>query len=98
MRTVSWRREPKGPGAAWHMFTDAEGERVEILAYDCPASGSFARMCGFEIFTRARPGGPFHNQVGAGETENLEAAKAAALDMISKPRTAWTKLPRSWVA
>jgi hypothetical protein len=86
MRTAAWRREPRGPGAAWHMFADAHGERVELLVYDCPASRSGPRMCGFEIFTRLRSGGPFHNQVAAGEAESVEGAKAAALKMVSQPR------------
>jgi hypothetical protein len=36
----------------------------------------------------------------AGECNSLEAAKAAALEMIGKPRGAWTKLcpDRSWVS
>jgi hypothetical protein len=32
MKTIGWRREPKGPGRrAFHMFNDARGERVELL-------------------------------------------------------------------
>jgi len=94
-KTISWRRERKGPGTAVHMFTDAANERVELLAYDCPASEGNPRMCGFEIFVRDYRG-MFHDQVGAGEAENLEAAKAAALAMIALPRDEWAILPRSW--
>jgi hypothetical protein len=78
------------------MFKDAGGERVELLAYDCPASHGSPRMCGFEIFARNRRG-RFHDQVGAGETASLEAAMRAAVEMVSKPRDQWAKLPRSWV-
>jgi hypothetical protein len=34
-KTIPWHREPKGPGDAVHMFIDAGGERVELLAYGC---------------------------------------------------------------
>lgn len=102
-----------------HMFLDAGGERVELLAYDCPASHGGPRMCGFEVFARLpkkgalaeqlrqdaprhhnverRNSGPFWDQLAAGESSSLEEAKAAALEMVSRPRDAWTKLPRSWV-
>lgn len=96
MKTISWKREPKGPGIAYHMFKDAGGERVELLAYDCPASHGGPRMCGFEVYTRL--GTKFHNQVAAGEADSIETAMRAALQMVSRPRGAWTTLPRSWVA
>ena len=97
-KTVKWRPEPKGPGRAFHMFLDAGGERVELLVYDCPASHAGPRMCGFEVYTRQRKGRPYHNQVGAGECETLEAAMRAALEMVMlKPRQEWAVLPRSWV-
>lgn len=98
MKTVAWKREPKGPGIAYHMFMDAGGLRVELLAYDCPASSGGGRMCGFEIYAPYRVGGPFWDQLAAGEAENIEAAKAAAIKMAGKPREMWTVLPRSWVA
>jgi hypothetical protein len=51
MKTINWKREPKGPGAAAeHLFLDAQGERVEILVYDCPPFKIHGRMCGFEVF------------------------------------------------
>jgi hypothetical protein len=96
MKTIGWKYEPKGPGRAWHTFLDAGGERVELLAYDCPASNGYKRMCGFEIYGRERARGPFHDQIGAGEAANLEAAMAAAREMVSQPREAWAILPRSW--
>jgi hypothetical protein len=97
MKTIEWITEPKGPGRAVHMFLDAAGERVELLAYDCPHSQG-GRMCGFEVYTRLRKGGPFHNQIAAGETQSLDEAKAAALAMVAQPREKWTVLSRSWVA
>lgn len=98
MKTISWTHEPKGPGAAAHMFLDAHGERVELLAYDCPVSRLGPRMCGFEVYGRLRKGGPFHEQLAAGEAESLEAAQIAALAMVALPRDQWAKLPRSWVS
>lgn len=98
MKPVGWRSEPKGPGRAVHMFLDVAGERVELLAYDCPASRAWPRMCGFEVFGRLRKGGPFHDQLAAGESESLTEAMEAAQMMVSQPRDAWAKLPRSWVA
>lgn len=97
MKTIEWHREPKGPGIAFHMFLDAGGERVELLAYDCPASHGWQRMCGFEVYTRRRVGGPFHNQVAAGEAGSLDDAKRAAREMVAKPRETWAVQPRSWV-
>lgn len=98
MKIIRWRREPKGPGYyAWHMFMDAGGERVELLAYDCPPGNTYPRVCGFEVFGRLRPRRPFYNQLAAGEAANLEAAMAAALEMVAKPRAEWAVLPRSWV-
>lgn len=97
MKQIDWKREPKGPGGAEHIFLDAGGERVELLAYDCPASHGGPRMCGFEVFTRLRKGGPFWDQVAAGEAQSLDEAKAAALAMVAQPRDRWAKLPRSWV-
>lgn len=96
MKTVKWKREPKGPGSAFHMFLDAGGERIELLAYDCGSSYD-PRICGFEIYGRLRRNGPFHNQIGAGEADSLEAAMNAALMMASQPRKTWAVLPRSWV-
>jgi hypothetical protein len=97
MKTVEWKTEPKGPGRAVHMFLDAGEERVELLAYDCPASHGGPRMCGYEAFGRLRKGGPFHEQLAAGEARSLEEAMDAAQKMISQPREHWAKLPRSWV-
>jgi|SRR6516225_5217689 hypothetical protein len=98
-KSIDWKREPKGPGNnAFHMFLDAGGERVELLAYDCPASHGNPRMCGFEVFGRLRKGvGPFWNQLAAGEASSLEEAMRAAREMVAKPREKWAKLPRSWV-
>jgi hypothetical protein len=97
MKTIGWRREPKGPGNnAQHMFLDAGGERVELLAYDVPAWRSNPRLCGFEAYGRHRNGGPFHEQLAAAEADSLEAAMSAALAMVSQPRDAWAVLPRSW--
>lgn len=96
MKTISWTSEPKGPGRAMHMFLDAGGERVELLAYDCPASHGCVCMCGFEVYTRLRSGGPFHNQVAAGEAESLIAAMRASLTMVALPRDQWRVQPRSW--
>lgn len=79
-----------------HMFIDAHGERVELLAYDCPATPSFQRICGFEVYGRI--GGKFHDQIAAGEADSLKAAMLAAEEMIAKPRGEWSVLPRSWVA
>ena len=97
MKTIEWQPEPKGPGRAVHMFLDAGGERVELLAYDCPAFKEHPRMCGFEVFGRLRKGGPFWEQLAAGEAHSLEEAMRAAREMVSRPREAWAKLPRSWV-
>jgi hypothetical protein len=97
-KTIEWTTEPKGPGRAVHMFVDAGGERVELLAYDCPASHGGPRMCGFEVYARLRKGGPFHDQIAAGEAQSLDDAMAAALAMVAQPREKWTVLPRSWVA
>lgn len=103
MKPIDWKPEPEGPGQ--HVFLNAGGERVELLAYDCPANGTDPRMCGFEVFGRLRdrrgnirPSGAFWEQLAAGEADSLEAAKAAALEMVAQPRSAWSKLPRSWVA
>jgi hypothetical protein len=98
MKTIEWKPEPKGPGMAVHMFLDAHGARVEILAYDCPASDGWTRICGFEVFGRLRKNGPFHEQLAAGEAASLAEAQEAALAMVAKPRSEWAKLPRSWVA
>jgi hypothetical protein len=97
MKTIEWKTEPKGPGRAVHMFLDAGGGRVELLAYDCPASHGGPRMCGYEVFGRLRNGGPFHEQLAAGEARSLEEAMAATRTAISQPRERWAKLPRSWV-
>lgn len=105
MRQIDWRSEPKGPGRdAVHMFLDAGGERVELLAYDCPAFGDHPRMCGFEVFGKLRdrkgnirPSSKFWEQLAAGEACSLEAAKAAALAMVERPRAKWEKQQRSWV-
>jgi hypothetical protein len=98
MKTIGWKREPKGPGPrAQHMFLDAHNERVEILVYDCPPFKGHGRMCGFEIFGRKRRKGPFHKQIAAGEASSVDEAKDAALRMIALPREKWTVLPRSWV-
>jgi hypothetical protein len=97
MKTVEWKTEPKGPGRAVHMFLDAGAERVELLAYDCPASHGGPRMCGYEVFGRLRNDGPFHEQLAAGEARSLEEAMAAARMAVSQPRECWAKLPRSWV-
>jgi hypothetical protein len=75
-KAIPWRREPKGPGFAEHVFTDAGGERVELLVYDCPPSAGGARMCGFEIYARNYRGRYFE-QVAAGEADSIEEAKAA---------------------
>ena len=49
-KTIPWHSEPKGPGKAEHMFTDAGGERVELLAYNtdlAPGHGyNGPRLCG----------------------------------------------------
>jgi hypothetical protein len=95
MKTIKWKREPKGPGFAFHMFLDSGGERIELLAYDTGSSHE-PRICGFEIFGRLRRNGPFHSQIGAGEADSLEAAMKAALTMASQPREMWAVLPRSW--
>jgi len=42
-------------------------ERIELLAYDCPASHGGPRMCGYEVYGRRRKGRPFHEQLAAGE-------------------------------
>lgn len=98
MKTIGWKREPKGPGLAFHMFVDAGGERVELLAYDIPASSGYPRICGFEVFGRLRKGGPFHEQLAAGEADTLEDSMRAAMEMVTWPRERWIKLPRSWLA
>lgn len=95
MKKIEWKREPKGPGpSAFHKFVDAGDERVELLAYDVPASKSHSRLCGFEIFGRSRGGGPFHEQLASGEAESLADAMTAAEQMAAMPRDEWTKLPR----
>jgi hypothetical protein len=80
------------------MFLDAAGERVELLAYDIPPGNGYPRICGFEVFGRLRKGGPFHEQLAAGEADTLEEAMRAALEMVSRPRGRWAKLPRSLLA
>ena len=97
MKAVGWETEPKGPGKAVHMLLDAGGERVELLAYDCPAGHGHPRMCGFEVFGRRRKRGPFHEQLAAGEAETLEEPMEAAQAMVAQPRHTWSKLPRSWL-
>lgn len=89
-----WRREPKGPGRAFHMFKDAGGEQIELLVYDCPADSFGPRMCGFEIFARTRRGGPFHKQVASGDADSLEEAIRAVVSMSARPRAEWSKRPR----
>jgi hypothetical protein len=97
MKTINWRHEPKGPGRfAEHMFLDAGGERVERLVYD-DITPDQPRLCGFEVFGRLKEGGPFWEQLAAGECNNIDAAKAAALAMVARPRSEWSILPRSWV-
>ena len=71
------------------MFKDAGGERVELLVYDVPADKLGPRMCGFEVFARTRRGGPFQQQVAAGEAETLEQAVAAVVLMVSRPCAEW---------
>jgi hypothetical protein len=93
-KAIPWRREPKGRGYAEHMFTDAGGERVELLVYDCAPSAGCDR--GFEINARDYRGRYFE-QVAAGEADSIEEAKAAALEMIARPHDKWAVLPRSWV-
>jgi hypothetical protein len=94
-KTIPRRREPKGPGMAEHMFTDAGGERVELLAfYSQTLDGE--PMCGFEVNARVHLG-RFWDQVAAGEADSIEEAKIAALEMIARPRDKWDVLPRSWV-
>lgn len=95
MKTIGWKPEPKGPGRAFHTFLDAHGERVELLAYDCPPSSGFQRMCGFEVYGRV--GRKFHEQVAAGEADSLDAAMRAAEEMVARRRSEWSVLPRSWV-
>lgn len=90
MKKIGWKREPKGPGLAFHMFVGAGGERVELLAYDIPASNGYPRICGFEVFGRLRKGG--HEQLAAGEAE--EDSMRAAMEMVAWPRERWTKLSR----
>ena len=97
MKTIRWKPEPKGPGRAVHKFLDAGGERVELLAFDCPAGPGWPRMCGFEVYRRLRKDGPFWDQMAAGEATNLDEAMSAAEAMVAKPREAWAELPRSWV-
>jgi hypothetical protein len=97
MKPIEWKTEPKGPGRAVHMFLDAGGERVELLAYDCPASHGGPRMCGFEVYGRLRKGGPFHAQLAAGEAQSIDDAMAAARAMVAQPREQWAVLQRSWV-
>ena len=97
MKTRWWKPEAKGPGHAYHMFIDAGGERIELLAYDCPASHGCPRMCGFEVYGRLRKGGPFHKQIAAGEADTIQDAMDGAFRMIGQPREAWSVLSRSWV-
>lgn len=94
MKTIEWQHEPKGPGhRAVHMFIDADDERVELLAYDVPASKFHPRLCGFEVFGRIRDAGPFDRQLAAGKSQSLEEAKRDARAMVELPRALWTKLP-----
>ena len=76
----------------------ARNERVELLAYDIPPSNGYPRICAFEVFGRLRKGAPFHEQLAAGEADTLEEAMRAALEMVSRPRERWARLPRSWLA
>ncbi len=78
------------------MFIDAGGERVELLAYDVPASRFHPRLCGFEVFGRIRDGGSFDEQLASGESQSLEDAKRDARVMVARPRALWTKLPPPW--
>lgn len=93
---VEWKPRLKGPGRALHAFVDdAAGERVELLAYDCPANQSGPRTFGFEIYGRTYDRGPFHDQLARVETDSLEEAMHAATEMAAKPRNAWVRAFRS---
>lgn len=99
MKTIPWRREPKGPGRnAQQMFLDAGGERVELLAFDVPATPDCGRMCAFEVFAREKPNSKyFYKLLADGEASDLAAAQAAALEMVARPREQWATIDkRSW--
>jgi hypothetical protein len=92
-KVTRWCREPKGPGRAVHMFRDAHGERVELLAFDShPPSG--ARMAGFDIHAQDYRG-EYRRRVVAGEAATLEDVMKAAVLMVSCLRDQWQILPRS---
>jgi hypothetical protein len=91
-----WRPEPRGPGLAERRFANAEGERLELLAYTFLADDLNNRLCsGFEIFARDYRG-RFYEQVAAGEAPSLAEAKRAAEEMIKRPRAEWRIEIRSW--
>jgi len=90
---VEWKPRPKGPGQAFHAFSeDAAGERVELLAYDFPANQLGPRMCAFEIYGRTYPAGSFHDQLARVETGSLEEAMHAATEMAAKSGNSWPKV------
>ncbi|MGJ5134364.1 hypothetical protein [Bradyrhizobium oligotrophicum] len=97
LRDAGWKPEPRGPGRAERRFADAEGERLELLAYTFLATDNPTRLCcGFEIFARDYRG-QFYEQVAAGEASDLVEAKALAEEMIRRPRAEWRIEARSWV-
>lgn len=96
MKTIGWKSEPKGPGAAVHTFLDAGGERVELLAFDVPPFAGNRRIIGFEVYGRLRKGGPFHELLANGEADTRSNAMRAALEMVSRPRAYWELLPGRW--
>jgi hypothetical protein len=98
MKTIAWKSDPNwNAGEAVHMFMDVGEERIELLAYDCPASDGRARMCGYEVYGRHKRR-PYHRQLAGGEAQSLDHAMAAARAVVSEPREMWAVLPRSWLA
>jgi hypothetical protein len=44
LQSIGWKPEPRGPGNAERMLADAEGERLELLAYPFVAEKSEAAL------------------------------------------------------
>ena len=78
------------------MLADAEGERLELLAYTFVAENPRRLYSGFEIFARDYRG-RFFDQVAAGEAASLTEAKSLAEAKIKRPRAEWRIEKRSFV-
>jgi hypothetical protein len=101
--TFNWRREPKGPAYAEHVYvTLTDGRRAELLAWDIPAhsDGSiwldgrsdpdrdWPRQVGLEIYVKDQPGRYF-TQLTRQRYPDLETAKREAETLVRTDPAGW---------